>query len=219
MYIPSVTTSFHSSSCACCCSRPASPSTLIPHRRPRTPTIRQASSQHLSQVGHSHSILLSPPRGRVTPHRHRIGAPNGTFPSRRSIACRCPASGNQTNGREDCLSAAHIGEVPPSSARPNWAAPRGGEHHRAARLRESVPTGCVPHAQGGVREPQRTSRTPPRPPGEPSSRLWGLVSSLDRPVVVAHPEQWPVSGSIIPSRMFPGHGEFPRTVGRVLRSG
>jgi len=50
-----------------------------------------------------------------------------------------------------------------------------GEHHRAARLRESVPTGCVPHAQGGVREPQRTSRTPPRPPGEPSSRLWGLA--------------------------------------------
>ena len=70
------------------------------HPRLLVLTIRQASSQHPSQVGHSHSILLSPPRGWVAPHRHRIGAPNGTFPSRRSIACRCPASGNQTNGRE-----------------------------------------------------------------------------------------------------------------------
>ena len=61
----------------------------------------------------------------------------------------------------------HWARCPPSSARPNWTAPRAGANITgAARLRESVPTGCVPHAQGkDVREPQRTSRTPPPCPG------------------------------------------------------
>ena len=61
----------------------------------------------------------------------------------------------------------HWARCPPSSARPNWTALRAGANITgAARLRESVPAGCVPHAQGkDVREPQRTSRTPPPCPG------------------------------------------------------
>ena len=58
------------------------------------------------------------------------------------------------------------GEVPPKlCSRPNWTGPRAGANITgAARLRESVPAGCVPHAQGeDVRDTQRTSRTPPRP--------------------------------------------------------
>ncbi len=43
------------------------------------PTIRHASSQHCRQVGQSHSISPSAPRGWETPHRHRIGSSRGTF--------------------------------------------------------------------------------------------------------------------------------------------
>lgn len=67
------------------------------HRRGR-PTITQVLSQHCSQVGHSHSGFPSRPRGWVTPHKHRMGEPKGTLRSCRSMACRCPASGNHANG-------------------------------------------------------------------------------------------------------------------------
>ena len=94
----------------CCCSCPVHhQSTPSSHRRPPTPTILHVSSQHRSQVGQSHSILLSPRRGWVTPHRHRIGEPAETFRSRRSIACRCPASGNQMNGWDAGYGACAIG--------------------------------------------------------------------------------------------------------------
>lgn len=66
--------------------------------RGRTPTILHASSQHISQVGQSHSISPSAPRGWVAPHRQRIDTPNGTVRSRRLIACRCPSSGNHKKG-------------------------------------------------------------------------------------------------------------------------
>lgn len=59
----------------------------------------QVSSQHRSQVGQSHSISPSAPRGWMAAHRHRIGEPRGTLRSRRSMACRCPASGNHANNR------------------------------------------------------------------------------------------------------------------------
>lgn len=68
------------------------------HRRGRSPTMMQVSSQHRGQVGHSHSMSPSGPRGWVTPQRQRIGAPRGTLRSRRSIACRSRASGNHENG-------------------------------------------------------------------------------------------------------------------------
>ena len=68
------------------------------HRHGRSPASLQVSSQHCWQVRHNHSISPSAPRGWVAPHRHRIGEPSGTLRSRRSIACRCPASGNQVNG-------------------------------------------------------------------------------------------------------------------------
>ena len=47
----------------CITSSGASANKSVTTQRDRTPTIRQASSQHPSQVGQSHSILLSPPRG------------------------------------------------------------------------------------------------------------------------------------------------------------
>ena len=52
------------------------------HWRGRSPTISHVFSQHCGQVGQSQSVSLSAPRGRVAPHKHRIGAPNGTLRSR-----------------------------------------------------------------------------------------------------------------------------------------
>ena len=49
----------------------------------------------------------SGPRGCVAPHRHRIGSPDGTCRSRRSIACRFPERGNHTNDRDDCNTRIH----------------------------------------------------------------------------------------------------------------
>lgn len=69
------------------------------HRRGRIPTIMHVSSQHGWQVGQSHSMSPSGPRGWAAPQRLCIGLPSGTLLSRRSMACRCPASGNQTKGR------------------------------------------------------------------------------------------------------------------------
>jgi len=58
----------------------------------------QVSSQHCWQVGHSHCMSSSLPRGWVVSHRQCMGAPSGTLRSRRSIAWRCPARGNHVNG-------------------------------------------------------------------------------------------------------------------------
>ena len=68
------------------------------YQRFRTPTISHALSQHCSQVFQSHSMSPSAPRGWVAPHKHRIDIPSGTCRSFRSMACRCPARGNQANG-------------------------------------------------------------------------------------------------------------------------
>jgi hypothetical protein len=69
------------------------------YRRGGNPTILHASSQHGRQVRHNHSISPSGPRGWLTPHRQRISEPRGTWRSRRSIACRSPARGNQAKER------------------------------------------------------------------------------------------------------------------------
>ncbi len=122
----------------------------VNHRRRRSPTILHVSSQHRSQVCHSHSMSPSAPRGCVTPHRHRIGSPTTTWRSRRSLACRCPESGNQTNGREDCSSAADIGEVPPTLlvVKVNGTQSRGEHHPGSAACGSQCLAGCVSHAQG-----------------------------------------------------------------------
>ena len=78
---------------------PAPSSHEMIYRLGRSPTILHVSSQHASQVGQSHSISPSGPRGWVAPHRHRISAPIGTLRSRRSMACLRPASGIHANDR------------------------------------------------------------------------------------------------------------------------
>lgn len=131
------------------------------HFRLRTPTIRHVSSQHGSHVGQRHSISPSAPRGWVTLHKHRIGSPKGTFRSRRSMACRCPARGNQPNGRDVCSSAAYIREVPPARARLTWSAPRAGATiTRTARLAGVTARPVGPSRSGGGRE--GISRKPAR---------------------------------------------------------
>jgi len=130
------------------------PSTTKPHRRPFAPTILHASSQHLSQVGQSHSILPSAPRGWVLPHRQRIGAPTGILQSRLSIACRCPTSGNQAKGRDPCSFAAYMGGIPPSlCSSVDGTQDRDECHQGHPGFPEPTTVGRT-HAQGRTRENQ-----------------------------------------------------------------
>jgi hypothetical protein len=76
-------------------------------------------------------------RGWAVPQRVRMGLPNRTVRSRRSIAWRCPASGNHTKGHSEYRRALNTNDnrvtpcmraIPlPCSSR--WTAPRTGASH------------------------------------------------------------------------------------------
>ena len=143
------------------------------HRRRRTPTSLHVSSQHGSQVFQSHSMSPSAPRGGETPHKHRIGVPSVTFRSRRSIACLCPESGNQTKGRDACSSVAYIARYPQASVCSRWSAPSRAVITGHCGSRSSVPGGYLPHAQERNVRPVNSARNSWRIPRDSYIPAWG----------------------------------------------
>jgi len=141
-------------------------------RRGWMPTMMQAWSQQGGQVGQSHSVSPSGPRGWVAPQRQRMGAPSRTVRSCRSMAWRCPARGYQTNGQSayqiidsrrvivaSLCRGVHLGSgsagvhgCPRSSRPPAGLSPGGYPRWRtpAVSVRGSYDGGPTPGAQQGT---------------------------------------------------------------------